>query len=243
MSKGLVLCLAAAFIVSLAPAISAQARQGRAATPAPQAPATSDIYHVHFNKALPGQARALADQLRMQNPKAPMPGHYVVLRHQDGDDWDYCVIEHLGTKATIDIPPPPANATPVSAWHEDTFVAGPSWNEFARAMGLGAGGNTAGSVYEVATWRQAPGHRVQLQEALMSNDPASKIQVGRVLLTHLEGGAWTFLAINRYNSWQDYAANETASVPKTGSGSDPWSQVRDHSTFHRDTLADRIAPK
>ena len=31
-----------------------------------------------------------------------MPGHYIVLRHQDGEDWDYAVIEHLGTKASVD---------------------------------------------------------------------------------------------------------------------------------------------
>ena len=32
-----------------------------------------------------------------------MPGHFVLLRHQEGDDWDYCVIEHVGTSATVKI--------------------------------------------------------------------------------------------------------------------------------------------
>jgi len=28
-------------------------------------------------------------------------GTFIVLRHQDGDAWDYAVITHLGTKATV----------------------------------------------------------------------------------------------------------------------------------------------
>ena len=31
--------------------------------------------------------------------RPPMPDHFVVLRHQEGDDWDYAVIQHLGPKA------------------------------------------------------------------------------------------------------------------------------------------------
>jgi hypothetical protein len=27
--------------------------------------------------------------------------HFILLRHQDGDDWDYVVIEHLGTSTTL----------------------------------------------------------------------------------------------------------------------------------------------
>src|SRR2546428_4145320 len=33
-----------------------------------------------------------------------MPGHYIVLRLQSGEDWDYAVIEHLGAKATVEAP-------------------------------------------------------------------------------------------------------------------------------------------
>ncbi len=60
-------------------------------------------------------------------------------------------------------------------------------------------------------------------------------------LQHLEGGPWQFFAINRYNSWQDFATDQAASMATTGSGQ--WSEVRRHSTYHHDTLADRIAPK
>ena len=67
-----------------------------------QAPARTDVYHVHLAKAALGKGAEEGEQLKKQGPKAPMPGHLIVLRHQSGEDWDYAVIEHLGTKATID---------------------------------------------------------------------------------------------------------------------------------------------
>ncbi len=60
----------------------------------------TDVYHVHFTKAALGKAVQLGDWLKTPDPKAPMPDHFIVLRHQDGDAWDYVVITHLGPKAT-----------------------------------------------------------------------------------------------------------------------------------------------
>src|ERR1044072_7000793 len=62
----------------------------------------TDVYHVHFTKAAPGKAVELGDWLKTPDPKAPMPDHFIVLRHQDGDAWDYVVIAHLGPKATVE---------------------------------------------------------------------------------------------------------------------------------------------
>jgi hypothetical protein len=76
--------------------------------PAPPA-ARTDVYHVHFAKAALGKAAEEGEYLKTQSPNAPMKGHILVLRHQDGEDWDYAVIEHLGTKATVEAggnPPP-----------------------------------------------------------------------------------------------------------------------------------------
>jgi hypothetical protein len=214
-----------------------------AQTPA-AAPAggNTDVYHVHFNHAALGKAADLGKSLSAGDPKAPMPGHFIVLRHQQGDDWDYCVIEHLGPKATVEVTPaPPAAMRDLSAWHNDTFAAGPSWAEFSKALGIGDKA-TAGSAYSVAVWRAAPGHRDQLEQQLRSTDPNQKVQTSRVLLQHLEGGPWNYLAIERYNSWQDFAADQVNSIPQTASGTDGWSKVREHAAFHHDTLADRITP-
>ena len=91
-----------------------------------QATARTEVYHVHFAKATLGKGTEEGDFLKKQGPNAPMPGHYIVLRHQSGEDWDYAVIEHLGTKATVDAAgtPAPAAARDLNAWHGDTFVNG-----------------------------------------------------------------------------------------------------------------------
>jgi hypothetical protein len=204
-----------------------------AQTPA-AAPAPTDVYHVQFAKAAPGQAAALEKNLKTRDPKNPMAAHYILLRHQEGADWDYCLIEHVGQRATVEVTPPPATATSATApgaWHEDTFVGGPSWAEFQKTMDFAGSGN---SVYIVSVHRQAPGHRVQLLELLSRPDPTSKAG-GNAVLQHLEGGAWTFLAITRYNSWQDFGADRTSAASGQG-----WQEARQHSAFHNDTIADRV---
>lgn len=205
-----------------------------AQTPATVPPAPTDVYHVQFAKAVPGQAAALEKNLKEQDPKNPMASHYILLRHQEGADWDYCLIQHLGPRATVEITPPPPSATsptPAGAWHEDTFVAGPSWSEFQKTMDVAGSGS---SVYVVSVHRPAPGHRTQLQELLSRPDPKSKV-AGRVVMPHLEGGAWTFLNVDRYNSWQDFGADRMAASSGTG-----WLETRQHSAFHLDTIADRV---
>ncbi len=204
------------------------------------APTATDVYHVHFAKAALGQAKALESELKNQDPKAPMPGHYLVLRHQDGDDWDYLVIEHLGKKFTIDpaeYSAPPVSAPATGAWHADTFVVGPTWDVFAKEMGLGAdSGKTSGSVYIAATWRAAAGHRQELAKILTARDANSKVPMGSVVVAHMEGGPWNFLTVDRYNSWQDYAADQAATQDGQG-----WYEIRNHGIWHHDTIATRIA--
>lgn len=199
----------------------------------------SDVYHVHFTKALPGQAVALADFLKKPDAQSPMPDHFIVLRHQQGDDWDYVVIQHLGPKATVDAAGTPPNAgRDIRAWHTDTFASGPAWGEFSKAMGIGdATGGTGGSVYSVAVWRAAGGHRDPLEKMLRSA-PGGQPSAGSVVLTHLEGGPWNFLTIDRYASWDAFGKAQAASADDPG-----WAGIREHGTYHHDTVADRIAPK
>jgi hypothetical protein len=204
----------------------------------------TDVYHVHFTKAALGKATQLGDWLKTPDPKAPMPGHFIVLRHQDGDAWDYVVITHLGPKATVEatgtaVPP---DKRDLSAWHNDTFVNGPSWEEFTRAMGIegDSASKSSGSVYSVSYYRPAPSHREQLEKML--SEVPNDTSAGNVLMQHLEGGPWTFLTIARYNSWDDFATDQKHSVPQTSKKDSPWARMRDHTDFHTDTLTDRIAP-
>jgi len=212
-----------------------------AASPQNTAPAAAtDVYHVHFAKAAPGQAAALAKSLIVPDKTSPMPEHFVVLRHQEGDDWDYVVIQHLGTKAeiTTTAPPPSDAVRALTAWHSDTFVSGPSWADFSKEMSIGGSSNAL--VYIVGVHRPVPGHREQLLKSLSAAAP-SKVQTGNLVLQHLEGGEWSFATITRYNSWQDVAADRVAAA-SAGDAAGGWGDIRQHSAFHRDTLTDRIYP-
>lgn len=207
----------------------------------------TDVYHVHFAKAALGKAAQLGDWLKTPDSSNPMPNHFIVLRHQDGDAWDYVVITHLGPKASVDaagtaMPPDKRNLT---EWHTDTFVNGPSWEEFTKAMGIDADSKskTTDSAYVVSYYRPAPGHREQLEKMLGAVPGApGDTTAGNVLMQHLEGANWTFLTVARYNSWDDFAKGEKSGVADTTKKDSPWSQLRDHTDFHTDTLADRITP-
>lgn len=226
------LCVPAAVVVCILAGWTPAAAQGQSAVAA----GTSDLYHVHFTKAAPGQAAALGKALMTPDATSPMPDHFVVLRHQEGDDWDYVVIQHLGPKAAVSAGPAPANpARDLRAWHDDTFANGPSWAEFTKAMGSAS----PGMVYIVGAQRAVPGHRDQLQKSLSAPAASSKIETGNVLLEHVEGGNWNYLTITRYNSWQDLGADRAAAAaaPDSAGG---WADIRQHSAFHRDTIADRI---
>lgn len=208
------------------------------------APARTDVYHVHFTHAAPGKAVALADALKQPDPTAPLPGHFVMFRHQDGDSWDYCVIQHMGTKATVEIAPnmPAASAATrdASDWHTDTYVNGPAWADFAKAMGINEGAGKS-AIYIVSVYRALPGHREQL-EAVLSTQPAGDPAAGNVLLQHMEGAAWTYLAVARYATWEDFVKSETSAAADQAKNMGDWAKLRDHSSYHTDTLADRLAP-
>ena len=211
--------------------------------PAPAA-ARTDVYHVHFAKAALGKGAEEGDFLKKQSPNAPMPGHFIVLRHQSGEDWDYAVITHLGTKAVVEAAGTPAAASgrDLNAWHTDSFVNGPSWPEFAKAMGLDDAAKSAGSVYVLGVFRAAPGHRDELEKTLAQPPGRGDTVAGNVLMQHVEGGPWQFVTISRYNSWPDFATSEKASVADTLKPDGGWLAIRNNSTYHNDTIADRIAP-
>jgi hypothetical protein len=215
-----------------------------ATTAAAQTPAATDVYHIHFAKAAPGQAAALGKSLMVPDKTSPMPEHFIVLRHQEGDDWDFAVIQHLGSKAevTATAPAPSEAVRALSAWHSDTFVSGPSWGVFAKEMSIGGSANVRNLVYILGLQRPVPGHREPLLQALSAPAAAGKVQTGNVILQHLEGGEWTFATITRYDSWQDLATERAAAAAAGDTTAGGWADVRQHIAFHRDTIADRTYP-
>lgn len=240
--------LTRAFALTLAIAVtgSLQAQQPSAKPATASSPTKrTDIYHVFMVKAALGKAKELSDWMKQPDPEHPNTKG-IVLRHQDGDAWDFVAIEHMGPKATIEINAPPMTPQQrtLMDWHSDTYVAGPSWSEFAKEMGLdGDATKTAGSVYVVSDYRAAPGQRDQL-EKMLSEPPngATDTSSGNVLLAHLEGASWNFLAVARYDSWEKFAENEKNSVAQMKNADSGWYTLRALVSLHHDTVTDRLLP-
>lgn len=206
-------------------------------------PKRTDIYHVFIVKAALGKAKELAAWMMEPDPQHP-DGKGIILRHQDGDAWDYVAVEYVGAKATVEAggPAMTPQQRALGEWHGDTFVAGPPWAEFAKQMGLGGdAAKTAGSVYVVSDYRAAPGHRDELEKMLTETAPGD-MSAGNVLLAHVEGAPWNFLTIVRYESWEKFAANEKNSIAQTNKDQGGWYELRAHTALHHDTLTDRIKP-
>jgi len=202
----------------------------------------TDVYHVFIVKAALGKAKELEDWIKQPDPDHP-DRKGIVLRHQDGDSWDYAAVEHIGAKATVDMSGTPMTPQQrlLSEWHTDTFVAGPSWADFSKALGLDDASKSAGSVYIVSDYRAAPGHREDLEKMLSEATPGDTAS-GNVLMAHLEGAPWNFLGIVRYDSWEKYAEGEKASIAQTGKSAGGWFELRQHCALHHDTLTDRVLP-
>ena len=207
--------------------------------------ARTDIYHVHFAHAAAGKVAELGESFKAPTPagQGPVADHTVVFRHQYGDSWDYCVVAHYGTKYTIEAARQqmPDAQRALSDWHTDTICNGPSWADFSRVLGLGDDAKkTSNAVYVVSYYRAAAGQRDVAEKNLATPPDSTDKAAGQALLQHLEGAAWHFVGIVRYNSWQDMAATQATSVPKTSEKNSPWSQMRDSVALHTDTLCDRI---
>lgn len=244
-------------LVSLALTASLLVAGAALAQPAPSnaGPASSartDLYAVYFVKAAPGKATELLNAIKTPGTDTPMPTHSLILRHVDGDDWDYAVIEHLGPKFTLDASTPIGGGVEreLRAWHYDTYAQGPSWAEFSKAMGIGqpqAGAAPAGAdVYVVSDYRGAAGHRAQLEDTLKKVAASSLRPADTVMLQHRDGSAWDYLYLTRFNGFKDYAFQQEdpdagARVKKAGLTQDPGLALREHMAAHHDTIAVRIA--
>jgi len=229
-------------LFGLLPVTAVRAQESSPAAQSSATPKRTDIYHVFFVKASLGKAKELQDWLKQPDPDHP-DAKGIVLRHQDGDSWDFVAIEHMGTKATVETGGTPMTPQQrmLTEWHNDTFVAGPSWADFAKALGLDDTSKSSGAVYIVSDYRAASGHRDDLEKMLTAPTPGDTAS-GQVLLAHVEGAPWNFLGVVRYDSWDKYAEGEKSSIAQAGRNQGGWYELRNHVALHHDTLTDRILP-
>jgi hypothetical protein len=224
--------------------------------PAAPPAAFSDVYHVHLVKSAPGKTEELGKTLTQASVETPMPTHVLVLRHADGDEWDFASIAHQGASFTVkasDSRMTPARE--LREFHTDTISLGPSWPVFAKAMGIAgpqAGAQPAGTaVYVLTTYRGLPGRREQLYQTLLKIDKAARKPGNTVILRHAEGADWDYAVITHYDSWQDFAADQAdpqgeQRAKQAGFTQNPGLELRESMVVHHDTLAERIpmqAPK
>ncbi|HEY1582337.1 MAG TPA: hypothetical protein VGF73_04465 [Chthoniobacterales bacterium] len=235
--RALALAMIAWPLVSLQAQKPMTEKEGAASKP-------TDVYHVFIAKAAPGKAKEMENWLKEPDPKDPK-AKILILRHEEGDSWDFVVIQYMGKSAKVEVGEP-NTMTPqqrsLVEWHGDTFVSGPPWAAFAKEMGLeGAAAKSADSVYLVSDYRAVAGQRDALEKSL-STPPQGDTASGNILLAHLEGAPWNFLAIARYDSWDKVAESEKASMAQTKQGQGGWYELRESCAQHHDTLTDRVSP-
>lgn len=204
-----------------------------------------EVYSVTFIHTATGKASALEEWAKKSD--GPTAGHTLLLRHEAGSPWDYVAVQHIGPKAEVAATGNPQGAAlrPLMDWHDDTFVNGPTWAEFAKAMDLDASSGkpkTNESVYVVSVYRPVLGQDDALDKFLNEPPTAGDLTAATVVLQHLEGGAWRFCTIARYKNYKDYAASEAIAVAQTGKGSGGWFRLRELSSYHNDTIAVTLAP-
>jgi len=203
----------------------------------PQAAPAVELYHIHIAKAAPGKLPQLIDAYNnAPAPAADEPQFSpIILRHREGSEWDLITITPLGKQSTISAAAPPQaiadfnqRVVPLTDWHSDTFVIGPSWAVVQKALLVAKGE----PVYVVADYRSLPGHRAQLRQVL----DAGAVPDRSVMFAHVEGAPWNFLGVTRYDSWAEMGAPP----PQPAAGTAPQDQgmaMREHVAVHHDTIA------
>ncbi len=227
------------FVMALLLTAAISVAQQPAQQPQQQAPAL-ELYHIHLSKAAPGKLPQLIDAY--QNGPAPEAGQPqvtpIILRHREGGEWDLITITPLGKQTTLTASAPPqalqdyfTRLGPLSDWHGDTFVVGPSWAVVQKAL---MPAKDAQPVYVVSDYRSLPGHRTQLRQILDRN--AQDTPGRSVLFAHVEGAPWNFLSVTSYDSW----AAVGAPPPQPASGGpqqEAGLALREHMAVHHDTIA------
>ena len=152
--------LALSLVLAVSSAIAQTGQPARRRPPRRRRPASTDIYQVHVVKAAPGKTAELLNSLRTPPADTAMPTHALILRHLEGDDWDFAVIQHArdeGHRRALRARP--GGAAGARAWHSRHATSRvPPWAEFSKAMGIGrpqAGAAPAGSdVYIVGVYQR-----------------------------------------------------------------------------------------
>jgi hypothetical protein len=207
-----------------------------------------EVYHIEFVRAAPGKLPELLEAVKA-GPHAPHSPRHFVFRHEQGDHWDLMILDPMGTGERVEALNQPDlqswlnRMRALQAWHTDTFASGPPLAVVRKSLALGQERPGAPAIYEVGDYLAAAGHRDELDKLL------SRLASGRpersVIFEHLEGAAWDFVTVNRFDSWHDFADQQRESdarARKAGfaNAATIALELRQHMASHHDTFVSRV---
>lgn len=229
----------AAIAVVLAVAFAAEAGA--------QTPLTGDVlYRVTWLRAGPGRLQDLVAHMKAVASKRSGPSRPLVIRHSQGDQWDFMVLAPVDSYAahfaSADAASSRAPAELV-AWQEDEFVRGPDvWK---------IEGFESARLFHVEMFNALAGKSPELiREREMEN--AYLAAVGRpvnAIFRRELGASWDVFTVGAYRDWRHYAERDliaperaAAAAKAAGFASDeavgPY--MRSLINTHHDTLATRV---
>ena len=172
-------------------------------------------YQVTLLRATPGRMLDLMEDLKVrakdQNSDSSKP---LIIRHSQGDHWDFFVIESIDNLADHFSSKPYSVFSPsygdsfydLIAHHEQLYVNGPQIAEF-NAMA------SEFDYFHIEMFVTLPGKQKQLQKQReMENDYL--VEIGRnknLIFTSITGSAWDCLTLGGYRDIKHFA--ESADIP------------------------------
>lgn len=220
---------------------------GLAAAAGAQPPLAGDVlYRVTWLRAGPGRLLDLVAHMKQAAARGSGPSRSLVIRHSQGDQWDFMVLAPAGSYgahfASPDAVLPLAPAELV-AWQEDEFVRGPDiWK---------IDGFESARLFHVEMFNALAGRTAELvREREMEN--AYLGAVGRpvnAIFRRELGASWDVFTIGAYRDWRHYGERDliaperaAAAAKAAGFASDeaigPY--MRSLINTHHDTLALRV---
>jgi len=212
-----------------------------------QTPLTGDVlYRVTWLRAGPGRLQDLVTHMKTVASKGAGPPRPLVIRHSQGDQWDFMVLVPVGSYATHFASPEAASPLApgeLVAWQEDEFVRGPDISQIDSFR--------SARLFHVEMFDALAGKSAELiREREMEN--AYLDAVGRpinAIFRRELGASWDVFTVGAYRDWRHYGERDliaperaAAAAKAAGFATDeaigPY--MRSLINTHHDTLATRV---
>ena len=164
------------------------------------------LYRVTLLRAAPGQFNDLLGDMKNRAARHD----YHILRHSQGDHWDFMTLEPLGSYAAWFDPKHANRQVLDAAWREhldrlasyrsEWFVFGPDHEQVKQGV-------ENNDLYHVEMFRALAGHKIKLlRQRAMENDYLKRTkQVVNLVFKGDQGGDWDVMTIGFHKSLKRFA--------------------------------------